>query len=184
MRKFKTPRRCSRPLAAVSVLIARRERRGYADLTGAGAAPATKQQTQAIARTITRVARPPPGGLFFCEVRRNNYFRGEAIKQRDPALSVESQRHARETVMRLSLIALAVAAGMAAAGSAAYAQNYPWCAQYGDGMGGSNCGFTTLAQCQEDVSGIGGFCEQNNTYVPPLAPAPNRAARHHPQKSS
>ncbi len=37
-----------------------------------------------------------------------------------------------------------------------------------------NCGFSTYGQCMEDVSGIGGFCMQNNTYRPPdrTAPAP------------
>jgi hypothetical protein len=50
----------------------------------------------------------------------------------------------------------------------AAAQNYPWCAQYsgGDAGGGRNCGFSTFAQCLADVSGIGGFCERNNTYQP------------------
>jgi hypothetical protein len=80
--------------------------------------------------------------------------------------------------MRLFLIVMGIAAAMAAAGSGAQAQNYPWCAQYGGGTGGRNCGFTTFAQCQADVSGIGGFCEQNTTYVPTLAPAPHRTAKH------
>jgi hypothetical protein len=44
---------------------------------------------------------------------------------------------------------------------------YPWCAQYsGDGGGGSNCGFLTIAQCRADVSGIGGFCVPNQFYNP------------------
>jgi hypothetical protein len=87
--------------------------------------------------------------------------------------------------MRLSLIVLGGAVAMAAAGSAAQAQNYPWCAEYGGDMGGArNCGFTTLAQCQEDVSGIGGFCELNNTYVPPIGPAPHRASKHRAPKNS
>jgi Protein of unknown function (DUF3551) len=56
------------------------------------------------------------------------------------------------------------------AGTAAHAQNYPWCAQYTGSMGGSmNCGFTTWAQCQADVSGIGGFCIRNDTYRAPTA---------------
>src|SRR5262245_53969965 len=42
---------------------------------------------------------------------------------------------------------------------------YPWCAQYsGDGGGGTNCGFLTIEQCREDVSGIGGFCVRNQFY--------------------
>src|SRR6266567_2751508 len=31
-----------------------------------------------------------------------------------------------------------------------------WCAQYHSG--GTNCGFSTMAQCQEAVSGVGGHC--------------------------
>ena len=54
---------------------------------------------------------------------------------------------------------------------------YPWCAQYSgrDGDGGTNCGFTTLAQCRATVSGIGGWCYENPAY-----PAP----RQQPRKSS
>jgi hypothetical protein len=42
---------------------------------------------------------------------------------------------------------------------------YPWCAQYGGSSGGGrNCGFSTLEQCRETVSGIGGSCEPNLFY--------------------
>jgi hypothetical protein len=79
------------------------------------------------------------------------------------------------------LIIVGVIATAASIGTCAQAQNYPWCAQYGNGAGGArNCGFTTFAQCQEDVSGIGGFCEQNNTYVAPTAPALHRATKRRP----
>ena len=41
----------------------------------------------------------------------------------------------------------------------------------GNGTGGAqNCGFSTFKQRQEDVSGIGGFCERNNIYQPPAMP--------------
>jgi hypothetical protein len=64
----------------------------------------------------------------------------------------------------------AIALLTSVAGTAAHAQNYPWCAQYTGSMGGSmNCGFTTWAQCQADVSGIGGFCIRNDTYHPVAA---------------
>lgn len=56
---------------------------------------------------------------------------------------------------------------------------YPWCAQYGggrDGLGATNCGFVTLAQCQATVSGVGGFCIQNPMY--PAAPNPQPRRRH------
>jgi Protein of unknown function (DUF3551) len=82
--------------------------------------------------------------------------------------------------MRFSLI---LGIGIAAAWfvTGAQAQNYPWCAHYDKGDGGMNCGFTTFQQCLIDLSGLGGFCEQNNTYVlPAAAPAP----KHHPPKNS
>ena len=57
--------------------------------------------------------------------------------------------------------------------------NYPWCAQYGGGGDGArNCGFSTYAQCMATVTGMGGFCEQNSTYVP-IGPAPRAARTHH-----
>src|SRR4029453_16404321 len=49
---------------------------------------------------------------------------------------------------------------------------YPWCAQYsGSGGGGTNCGFLTIEQCRETVSGIGGFCVPNQFYNPGQASA-------------
>ena len=48
---------------------------------------------------------------------------------------------------------------------------YPWCAQYSDSGGGSNCGFLTFEQCRADVSGIGGFCVHNQFYNPGQAQA-------------
>lgn len=70
--------------------------------------------------------------------------------------------------MKALIFALGIAAAAFALGTPAQAQNYPWCAQYsGSGFGGAmNCGFSTYRQCMEDVSGIGGFCIQNNTYRP------------------
>ena len=56
---------------------------------------------------------------------------------------------------------------------------YPWCAQYGggrEGLGATNCGFVTLAQCRATVSGIGGFCIQNPMY--PAAPDQPRRRKH------
>jgi hypothetical protein len=72
--------------------------------------------------------------------------------------------------MRLSLFVLGSL--VAAAGSPAQAQNYPWCAYYGGrGFGGgTNCGFTTFEQCMATVNGIGGFCDRNTQYVPPPGP--------------
>jgi hypothetical protein len=49
------------------------------------------------------------------------------------------------------------------------ADPYPWCAQYGRD-GGRNCGFFTLQQCMDTVSGIGGGCERNLFYTGPDRP--------------
>ena len=55
------------------------------------------------------------------------------------------------------------------AGAPAQASNeYPWCAHYGAlGMGATNCGFSTQAQCRAAISGVGGICQTNPRYVPP-----------------
>jgi len=77
-----------------------------------------------------------------------------------------------------SLFAFAIAAAAIVSGTSAKAQNYPWCAQY-KGLGGAtNCGFVSFEQCLATVSGIGGFCMQNNTYRPSLGPHPPRVQRH------
>jgi hypothetical protein len=75
----------------------------------------------------------------------------------------------------LALKALAILVAIAGNVTTAIAQNYPWCAQYsGDMSGAMNCGFSTYAQCMEDVSGVGGFCMLNNRYVPPVSAAHSR----------
>jgi len=70
--------------------------------------------------------------------------------------------------MRTMFLAVATAAATVAFSALAMAQApiYPWCAQYEEG---TNCGFTSLAQCQQALSGNGGFCDQNpNILVAPL----------------
>jgi hypothetical protein len=76
--------------------------------------------------------------------------------------------------MKLLMFVLIVFLGMAAIGTSAEAQNYPWCAHYG-GLGGTNCGFTTYEQCMATISGMGGSCMQNTQYA---APVPSPTARH------
>jgi hypothetical protein len=63
------------------------------------------------------------------------------------------------------LLALVVLVGLATPARAQI--YYPWCAEYGGGMGGggTNCGFSTLEQCRATVSGIGGFCVRNSFYT-------------------
>jgi hypothetical protein len=79
--------------------------------------------------------------------------------------------------MRIMLFLLSAAVATAGIGTRAEAQNYPWCAIYSGDMGGSeNCGFTTFQQCMDDVSGIGGFCQLNNTYTP-TGIAPSRRSK-------
>jgi hypothetical protein len=69
--------------------------------------------------------------------------------------------------MKTLFFAVGLLVATVSIGTPAEAQNYPWCAQYGNGSGGArNCGFVSFNQCMADVSGIGGFCEQNNTYAP------------------
>jgi hypothetical protein len=74
--------------------------------------------------------------------------------------------------MRLRLFLASLIIGLAGFATAAQAQNYPWCADYGEEMGGSsNCGFSTFEQCMAALSGNGGFCNRNTQYVP-SGPAP------------
>ena len=71
--------------------------------------------------------------------------------------------------MRLALLGLpALALVGLLLPSAAHADPYRWCAQYSErgGGGAENCGFVTLRQCQDTISGIG---------PPILAPDPPQA---------
>jgi len=81
--------------------------------------------------------------------------------------------------MRL-LLMLGICVGIVGIGSRAEAQNYPWCAIY-SGIGGENCGFTTLEQCMETARGLGSLCQPNTQYVPPPGPHPStRVYRRYP----
>jgi Protein of unknown function (DUF3551) len=40
----------------------------------------------------------------------------------------------------------------------------PWCARYGTGLEGSNCGFYSFEQCQAAIFGNGGRCSQSLLY--------------------
>jgi hypothetical protein len=46
---------------------------------------------------------------------------------------------------------------------------YPWCAQYADRTGITECAYTSFHQCQASVSGVGGSCIQN-WYPQPVGP--------------
>jgi hypothetical protein len=81
--------------------------------------------------------------------------------------------------MRCCLFVLGLFAATAAIGTRAQAQNYPWCAQYGT-PAPTNCGFSTYEQCMAAISGNGGFCQINNRYVPPTAPARQKSHANFP----
>ncbi len=86
---------------------------------------------------------------------------------------------ATEFDMRLWLITLGIIAGACVWTGPATAQNYPWCATYR--AGGGNCGFSTFAQCQAAISGVGGSCEENTQYTGPAKnarPAASTTPRH------
>ena len=69
--------------------------------------------------------------------------------------------------MKALIVAFGIFLVAGAVCTPAQAQNYPWCAVYGGGMGGSsNCGFSTYGQCMAALSGNGGFCNRNTQYVP------------------
>jgi len=89
----------------------------------------------------------------------------------------------KEALMRPLLFALVIFVGVPVIGTPAKAHNYPWCARYSGGGsgGGENCGFSTYQQCMADVSGIGGFCQLNNTYVPPAGSRPFAQRKSHKQ---
>jgi hypothetical protein len=78
-------------------------------------------------------------------------------------------------------MALPILAALTAfAPTAAQADPYKWCAEYGggrDGIGGSNCGFVTYQQCLATISGIGGFCTPNPRYTDPVKRTHRRHTR-------
>ena len=63
--------------------------------------------------------------------------------------------------------------------------NYPWCSNFADGFGGTNCGFVSYEQCMATVRGSGGYCDKNDTYRPQAgAPGGGAASTHRPRKSN
>jgi Protein of unknown function (DUF3551) len=91
------------------------------------------------------------------------------------------QPQIRRRQMKSILFVLSLVAATTVLSTSTQAQNYPWCADYGS-MGGTNCGFTTLAQCEATVTGMRGFCEVNTQYQPvPGAYPPPRYRPGYPQ---
>jgi hypothetical protein len=64
----------------------------------------------------------------------------------------------RSSFMRNIVLAAAALAALSFTSAPARADG-AWCAR--DTKGGTNCGFHTFAQCQADISGLGGFCSPN-----------------------
>lgn len=67
--------------------------------------------------------------------------------------------------MRKALLAMAALSAIVlvdtAPAQAQYGPIYPWCAQYGGRDGATNCYFANLWQCQQAISGNGGYCYRN-----------------------
>ena len=64
--------------------------------------------------------------------------------------------------MRVIVLAAAACVAFAFANTQARADG-AWCTR--DSLGCTNCGFHTFAQCQANVSGMGGSCERNPARV-------------------
>lgn len=81
----------------------------------------------------------------------------------------------KENEMRVLLPAIVIAALGTAASAQAQPQGryYPWCAWYDDWT--YNCGFQTVGQCWETISGVGGVCRPNPYPAPPESRRPRRA---------
>ena len=88
----------------------------------------------------------------------------------------------RETSMRQAILGLAVAAGFAVPffATPASADPYRWCALYGGAQGGgaTNCGFVTIEQCRATLSGMGGYCVENQFYTGPGRTVRYKRKRH------
>ncbi len=84
----------------------------------------------------------------------------------------------------MGLLAFALLAMVTLASPSRAEIQYPWCALYSGGRdgGGTNCGFSTWAQCRATISGIGGTCVANAAY-PARAEEPvrryKRRHKHH-----
>jgi hypothetical protein len=63
--------------------------------------------------------------------------------------------------MRTIALVVAALAALSLTTIAARAEG-PWCAY--DVKGATNCGFHSYAQCQANISGIGGTCAPNPSY--------------------
>lgn len=83
--------------------------------------------------------------------------------------------------MRSLLFGCVLGVGLAATlGAEASAQRrpiYPWCAFYNVAGGITECFYSNIEQCRASVSGVGGFCYENLSYVAPPPPVRRPRAR-------
>jgi hypothetical protein len=75
-----------------------------------------------------------------------------------PARVDETQPMVIERMRWILPMAVAFAVLLSSTGARA---DGTWCAHYGTGFGGMNCGFYSFEQCRAAVSGVGGFCQAN-----------------------
>jgi hypothetical protein len=64
----------------------------------------------------------------------------------------------------LALLALTTAVALQLRSAAAETYR-PWCVQYTDKSGATNCAFTSFEQCMMTARGGGGHCVQNPWYL-------------------
>src|SRR5438132_4361408 len=75
-------------------------------------------------------------------------------------IAAEATTPIEEAFMRAIPMTAITFAALLLSGNVARADG-SWCAQYGTGFSGKNCGFYSFEQCRASVSGIGGFCQRN-----------------------
>jgi hypothetical protein len=67
---------------------------------------------------------------------------------------LQQHRPTWSSTVRVAFFVFSILVVTAGIDTRAEAQNYPWCAIYSGGMGGSqNCGFVSFEQCMADVIG-------------------------------
>jgi hypothetical protein len=88
-------------------------------------------------------------------------------------------RFARAILMEEALVrrilSVAIAFAALSMSNAGVRADGTWCAHYGTGLEGMNCGFYSFEQCRATVSGVGGFCQANISA--PAAKEPRRRYR-------
>lgn len=80
-------------------------------------------------------------------------------------------------MLKNAIIYAAVGTLTVLANNAVQAREYPWCAYYNMYGGAENCGFSTRAQCRAAIAGVGGICQTNPRYQPPVSRSGRRSSR-------